>query len=188
MLFSIQEIIDMFLMTFIVGYIFKDAFPSEEHPAVISIDYLQQQEYRRFVFAVLAVAPAILLHEMGHKFAAFAFGINATFEAAYSFLLIGALLKALGFPFIFFVPAYVRILGRTTPMADISIALAGPLLHAIVWAGARYALHKKMVPKKYRLLVFFTKYINGFLFVLNMLPIPGFDGFHVLSGIFRMVA
>jgi len=32
-------------------------------------------------------------------------------------------------------------------------------------------------------LIYFTKYINGFLFIVNMLPIPGLDGFWVYTGL-----
>ncbi|MBI4441552.1 M50 family metallopeptidase [Candidatus Woesearchaeota archaeon] len=181
MLFSIQELIDIVLMTVIVGYIFKDAFPQEQ-PDVFTIESMQRRDYKRFMFAILAVAPAIILHEVGHKFAALAFGIPATFHAAYTFLLLGLLLKLLQFPFIFFVPAYVSH-APTTVGASIVIALAGPLVHGVLWLGSRTALQRKWLPRKYRMLAAFTQYINGFLFVFNMLPIPGFDGYHVLSGL-----
>ncbi len=186
MLFSFQELIDMALMTFIIGYIFKDIIPRDKVPSVVSLEYLQKQEYLQFLFAMIAVAPAILLHELGHKFAALAFGIQATFHAAYGFLLMGLVLKVLQFPFIFFIPAYVTH-GSTTVPAGVVIAFAGPLIHALLWMGARFALAKKLLPQKYRLLAFFIQYINGFLFVLNMLPIPGFDGYHVINGILTLV-
>lgn len=186
MLFTPQEIVDMVLMTFIIGYIFKDIIPEEKYPPIISLEYIQKQEYHRFIFAMIAVAPAILLHELGHKFAAMAFGIQATFHAAYGFLLMGLVLKVLQFPFIFFIPAYVSH-GHTTILASMIIALAGPVIHACLWMGARFALAKKLIPQKYRMLAFFTQYINGFLFVLNMLPIPGFDGYHALSSIFSLL-
>ena len=185
MLLSPMEIIDMVVMTFIIGYIFKDVFPVQEQPTIIDIDYIQRVEYNRFWFAILAVAPAILLHELGHKFAAIAFGITATFHAAYSFLLLGLVLKVMNFPFIFFIPAYVSH-GPTTVLAGTIIAFAGPLVNGILWLIARYSLNQRLVPKKYRTLMFFVQYINGFLFVLNMIPIPGFDGYHVLSGLMQL--
>ncbi len=185
MFVTLTEIFDIVVMTFIVGYIFKDILPIKEYPHTITIDYLQQLEYARFTFAVMAVAPAIILHELGHKFVALAFGVQATFHAAYGFLLFGLVMKLLNFPFIFFVPAYVSH-GPTTVGAGIIIALAGPLVHGLLWLISRYSLQHKLVPRKYYLLAAFTKYINGFLFIFNMLPIPGFDGFHVMNGLMRL--
>ncbi len=186
MLFTLSELLDIVIMTFIIGYIFKDIIPVRGHPHEITINYLQQMEYARFKFAVIAVAPAIILHELGHKFAALAFGIVATFHAAYGFLLFGLVMKLLNFPFIFFVPAYVSH-GPATAFASIVIAFAGPLINGVLWFAARYAIRHRLISQRYYMLAAFTQYVNGFLFVLNMLPIPGFDGFHVVYGLAKIL-
>ena len=39
--------------------------------------------------------------------------------------------------------------------------------------------------KKHQLYLFFFKQINMFLFILNMIPIPGFDGFNFFISLFK---
>lgn len=78
---------------------------------------------------------------------------------------------------------------------DILVSIAGPfinLLLAIVFMifvklfyelnmfSSNPALQKNVV-----LLLSYTSYINIVLFVLNLLPIPFFDGYHVIANIFN---
>ena len=106
MLFTLTEIVDMIAMTAIIGFIFKDTFsaPKEDYEPLHY--YKQRFRWDDIRFAIYVVAPAILLHELGHKFTALSFGLHATFQAAYFFLGLGIVLKLLNFPFIFFVIFY----------------------------------------------------------------------------------
>ncbi|MBI4439482.1 M50 family metallopeptidase [Candidatus Woesearchaeota archaeon] len=178
------EIIDVIIMSLAVGFVFKDMFRApvpENYDPLLEIRQrtLNRQNLR---FAIMAVAPAIVLHEMAHKFVALSFGIPATFYAAYGWLLFGILIKMIGIGFVFFVPGFVSI-PPTAPLTGAIIALAGPFMHLVLWLFSKYALSKKLFDRKYTPVLVASRYINGFLLILNMLPIPGIDGWHVYQGL-----
>ncbi|HLD42522.1 MAG TPA: site-2 protease family protein [Candidatus Nanoarchaeia archaeon] len=186
---TIAEILDMAIMIAFVGFIFKDAFPRQRVDDPIA--YYTNASRSDFWFAVMAVAPAIILHEFGHKLIAVAFGLQASFNAAYGWLILGTLLKLMNFGFIFFVPAYVSFgcagFGCVIlPWQNILIAFAGPLVNLLLWGVASVLLYQKGIKEQHRDILFLTKRINMFLFVFNMIPIPGFDGHKVLLGIFQL--
>ncbi len=183
MIFTFGELIDVVIMTAIIGYIFKDAF--ERRGASSNYDPLKPQpKNESFWFAALGIGSSILLHELGHKFAALFLGLQATFHAAYEYLFLGLLLKLANFNYIFFVPAYVSH-SATNPLNSAIIAFAGPFVNLVLWLICGILLKKNYITKKYLQLVYFTKYINGFLFVVNMLPIPGLDGYWVFDGLIK---
>jgi len=190
MLFSFQEIFDIAIMTLVIGFIFKDYFHFAPKVEVLTPEYyLGTAKKKRFVwhdfwFAAAIVAPSIILHEFGHKFVAIAFGMSATFQAAYTWLGIGILLKLLGVGFIFFVPAFTSIIGAGTNLMFTAISFAGPAVNLVIWLVSLIILktNKKLKKNTYQFL-FLVKRINMFLFIFNMLPIPGFDGFGVFSGL-----
>ncbi|MBI5389589.1 M50 family metallopeptidase [Candidatus Woesearchaeota archaeon] len=194
MLFTLKELFDIIIMTLAVGYIFKDMFIMRRQAThhYDPLEYYRQPSGSNFKFAIIAAAPAIILHELGHKFTALAFGMSAEFHAAYFWLLLGVVLKLINFGFIFFVPAYVQwgcptdaclAMVQANPWVGSVIAFAGPAINGLLWLGAWIALRQKWVAKKYVPLVIIMKYINGFLFIFNLLPIPGFDGFHFFKGL-----
>ncbi len=190
---SLMEVFDIALMSLVVGYIFKDVF----RPRVAYTDpdtYLKNVtpghhdgRLSDFWFAVVLVAPSIIFHEFGHKFTAMAFGLTATFHADYLWLGIGVLLKLVLPGFVFFVPAYVSFPGTATPLQSSAIAFAGPAVNGLFWLGSWLFLKfkKKGVGKETVRYLAFFRYINGFLFILNMLPVPGFDGFTVYLGLWH---
>ena len=216
MLFNLFEVLDIVLMTLVIGYIFKDTFRLPvHHRGKEGDDILDQYRAPRsamnwhdFWWGCALVAPAIILHELGHKFMAMSFGLTATFHAACStanllgglgqffdffcgLTVLSVVLKTIGFGFIFFVPGYVSIGAGGTEFQNALISFAGPAVHLIFWLGAAYILRNKKAVKKMshrkQFYLFFFKQINMFLFILNMLPIPGFDGFsffyHLIKGI-----
>ena len=144
-----------------------------------------------FKFAVLAAAPAIILHEFGHKFAAMAFGLQAVFKVAYMWLGIGLILRLSGTGLIFFVPAYVSITNPSgippSPLMLSLIAFAGPAVNLALWIAFSIILKKRLITEKYLPLIYIAKQINMFLFIFNMLPIPGFDGYKVFSGLIQTI-
>jgi len=178
MFFTIRELFDIVLMTVVVGYIFMDLF--RQH----------QTDGNAFWFACAVTAPALIVHELAHKFVAVSFGLGATFHAAYFWLVLGIVLKLLRSGFIFFVPAYVSIgaasVTTITPMASGLIAFAGPFLNLVLFVGAWTLLKQKKLKRKTFVMLHVTKQINLFLFIFNMLPIPFFDGLKVYQGIFNV--
>jgi len=184
MIISLKEILDILLMSVIVGYIFMGIFKFSQDKFQTGFDW------KSFKFAILVTAPAIILHELGHKFTALVFGFTATFHAAYPWLGIGVLLRLLHTGFIFFVPAYVQI-GCTAkdcvipPLQSSAIAFAGPFVNLTIFFICWILLKRKDLTKNTKLVLHITKQINLFLFIFNMLPIPMFDGYKVYSGIWN---
>ena len=179
MILSLQEVIDLLIMTAAVGYIFMDVLQSEPRPW-----FVYGFDWERFRLACVISAPAIILHEVAHKITAIAFGLKAVFHAAYGWLLVGLVMKMLNTGFIFFVPGYVSIEAIQSPMQSALTAFAGPAVNLLLYLGARIAMAKMphMKIKTYRVMAM-TRQLNGFLFVFNMIPIFGFDGEKVLYGI-----
>ncbi|RJQ20316.1 M50 family peptidase [Candidatus Woesearchaeota archaeon] len=172
MIFTIRELIDVILMTLAVGFIFKDLFGTIKKP---------------FLFSCLVTAPALIVHELFHKFVALGLGLEATFHAAYPWLALGLLLKLANFGFIFFVPAYVSIGGEgLTALSSALISFAGPGANLFLFLLAYALLKQKKLKTKTYLFLAVTKQINLFLFIFNMLPIPGFDGFKFYQALFRI--
>ena len=187
-----MEIIDIIIMTLAIGFIFKDWF---KKPVVYHDDpYAAYQKQRKFInwddfkFAIIVTAPAIIFHELGHKFVAMSMGLYATFHAAYTWLGLGIVLKVMGAPFVFFIPAYVAHSAAASPLQSALIAFAGPAVNLLLWLGAAYILKnsKKLSSLQHGILVL-TKKINMFLFIFNMIPIPPFDGGHVIVGLWETI-
>jgi len=190
MFFSINEAIDIVIMAFAIGFIFKDVFKYTPKVEVFTPEtYLKKAKFNwnDFWFAIAVVAPSIILHEFGHKFFALANGMTAEFHAAYTWLAIGLLLKILNFGFIFFVPAYTLIGGTGTALQMAGIAFAGPAVNLILWLGSSLVLKKTKLKGIAYHILFLTSKINMFLFIFNMLPIPGFDGYSFFSNIFKVL-
>jgi len=196
MLFSISELVDIIVMTLALGFIFKDVFLPRMRHVMDTTNYDPLAHYKRkkldyrnngFVIAIIITAPAIIFHELGHKLLALNLGANAVFNAAYFWLGLGIALKLLNFGFIFFVPAYVSISGvGLTAIQFSAIAFAGPFVNLVLFVGARYILKNKHLYRKYKKhapIISMISKINLFLFIFNMLPIPGFDGWKVFSGL-----
>jgi Zn-dependent protease len=185
------EIFDIILMTLVVGYVFMDTFRPAKKAEDVLDKYMNKSsgfDWHAFWFAAMVTAPAIILHELGHKTVALSFGLTAVFNAAYIWLVIAVVLKLAGSPFIFFVPAYVSIGGNATFMQQTIIAFAGPGVNLILFLIALIVL--KMKDNLSTKAVHFwtlTRRINLFLFIFNIIPIPGFDGFTVFSGIGHVV-
>lgn len=183
MILSISEIIDIIIMSIAVGYILMGIF---------SFRRKKQQkifDWQSFKFSIIVTAPALIVHELGHKFVAMAYGLEPVFHAVYAWLGIGIALRLLRTGFIFFVPAYVNICpagqcSSLPPLGMSLIAFAGPGMNLILFLGAWALLRSgKEFSKRTITILRITKIINLFLFIFNMLPIPMFDGWKVYSGI-----
>lgn len=217
-MFSIQEILDIVIMSLALGFIFKDVFMPGRRTVLDRDNYDPLERYRvkkhsqhtaakrtgksrsisdyisginksGFIFAMVIAAPAVILHEFGHKLIAMSMGFTAEFNAAYFWLGLGVLLKLLNFGFIFFVPAYVSIGGGAiTPIQYSAIAFAGPAVNLVLFLVPFLLLKNAQFRKKFKKyisILSLTSKINLFLFIFNMLPLPMFDGFKVFSGLIQ---
>ena len=81
------------------------------------------------------------------------------------------------------VPAYVSIFGDGTALQYSLIAFAGPFVNLFLWIGSLIILKTMKIKHRYIPLLVLTSRINMFLFIFNMIPIPGFDGYKVFSGL-----
>ena len=196
-LFSFQELVDVIIMSLAFGFIFKDFIksPKQLNYYDVNLDIPTSNKFKRFNwtdfwYASMIVTPAVFFHEMGHKFTAMLLGYNAVFHAPYTWLAIAIILKILHSPFIFLVGGYVSMQANITNTARMLISFAGPFVNLIFWIGSMLLLKNKNFVKKYskhiHSLAIFKK-LNMFLFIFNMIPIPGFDGFSFFSALFRII-
>ena len=209
MILTIREILDLIIMVAVLGYLFKDSFITR-HAHARDYDPLLEFKSRNtsgLKTAILITAPAVVFHELAHKFAANILGYKASFFAACSsanildlsalfnlpctLLVIGVISKILNFGFLFFIPGYVSHGAVSSPLHASIIAFAGPLLNLILWLIPMYLLKNKAFMKKYHKhtnVLLLTSKINMFLFFFNMIPIPPFDGFQIFYGLFQYLA
>lgn len=202
---SIFEVLDVVIMSVMIGYLLNGLFPRPRAPDHFLKNVtpgFHLERLSNFWYTVLLVAPAIVLHELGHKFTAMSFGAEATFHAACSvqnalagqlltgpcMLMLGMMgLKFIGINLFFFVPAYVSIPVALPVWQDFLISIAGPLINGLCWIGAyafiKYA--KKPTQEQVRFAALFKR-INGFFFIFNLIPIPGFDGYHAVRSLIMM--
>ncbi len=188
---SLQELFDLAIMIAVIGYIFKDLLPVRDATNYDPLLALRKKGFfsEGFKNALIVAAPAIALHEIGHKVAAMSFGLQATFHAAYTWLGIGLLLKVIGAPFLFFVPGFVSYTGAgVAPLARAMIAFSGPAVNLLLFLFATIAIRQKWFSSKYLSMLYLTKQINLFLFIFNMLPIGFFDGAHVFQSLIQAFA
>ena len=184
MIISIKEIIYFIVISLALGYIFSGLF-SYRIKTVYHMMNPRRFDARDFYFAVLVAAPAIILHELGHKFMAMGFGFSASFEVFWFGLALGVFLKLISSPFLILAPAYVTfpILG----MSDIQyrlVAFAGPAVNLLLFLVALIMLRN--TEKKSRKEVAFwafTKKLNLLLFIFNMIPFGPLDGAKVIFGL-----
>jgi len=167
----LNELIDIIITVAVLGYIFKDII---------------REKWFTVFYSMIAVSPAVVLHELGHKFVAMGFGLQTELHASYFGLLIGAVLKAVSSPIIFFIPAYVIIGSGATPLQSALIAFSGPGTNGLLYLICRQLRKRRMKAQTYVILGV-AQWINGFLFILNMLPIPPFDGFTVFSSLLKLI-
>lgn len=184
-LFTFKEIIDLAIMVLGLGYIFMGSMQRPRTPE--SFMQASRFDWQGFQWAILITAPAIVLHELAHKFAAMFFGLLATFHASYFGLGLGIFLRVIQAPFIIFVPGYVAIQGASSLEAAVT-AFVGPGMNLLLFVIAWLVLQKaRRLTFHQKFLWHATKQINLFLFFFNMIPIPPFDGFTVVKGLLSVL-
>ena len=127
-----------------------------------------------FGICLLLVVFSFLLHEFGHKFTAQNFGMRSEFRIFPTGLFTTLLTSVLGF--LFAAPGAVYIEGNPTRKENGIISIAGPavnILLTLVGIAGCLAFNGGGV-----VVIFFylLAYLNAFLAVFNLLPIPPLDG------------
>ena len=183
----IFEVMDIIIMSFAIGYIFssflKRPTPRDYDPLK---HYAKSGTWEQLKFATMVAAPAVVFHELAHKFVAMGFGAKAVLYAPYGFYLLVILLKAIGFPFIFFVGGFVSH-GPLPAFQSALVSIAGPLTNFIMWGGILLLIKTDKLNKKYYSVAIPLAKIALFLAIFNMLPLPGFDGFNFFGSIFKAI-
>jgi Zn-dependent protease len=171
-MFVLTELVEIIVSSAVLTYIFSGLVPG------------RRSVWEDLKLSAAISVPSLVLHELAHKFSAMLLGYAATYHANLPGLAIGVVLKMVGFPFIFFVPAYVSI--PSLPFNKwffMIIALAGPAMNAFL-IGLSYLLENKVKKRNHLLILYLTRKINTWLLILNLLPIPGTDGAHALRYLF----
>ncbi len=187
MIITLREIFDILLMTLAVGYIFSGIFKRR----IVSGDLIEQYSKSSFIedikYGIVLAAPAVVLHELSHKFVAMAFGAQATLHAPLGMYVLVILMRLVNFPVIFFVGGYVSILGDLLPWKNALISLSGPLTNLIIYLILISLIKFKLISRKHYDLASKAAKLNLFLFGFNMIPIPGFDGYSFFASLLSYI-
>jgi len=182
---TLDEIVAIIGMSVFAGLIFQGIFKRSKPQDYDPLKQIKKKfDMGDFVFAAKVVAPAIVFHELAHKIAAVSFGATATLNAPWGMYLFVLVLRLINFPIIFFIGGYVSIIGKLTPIQSAVVSVSGPLVNLFLWIVPLWILKNKMIKKRAWIeILAYTSKINMFLFIFNMLPIPGFDGFSFFRGL-----
>ena len=179
---TLSEIFSLVVMTLVIGYIFTGKF-TRRVKTVYDMMHPKRFDLNDFKFAILVTAPAIVLHELAHKFVAILYGFTATFKMFLFGLGIGVVLKLVNSPFILIAPGYVELPPINDALAYRLIAFAGPAVNLILWIGSMIILDRaKNLTRTQVAVLSLTKTINMILFFFNMIPFGPLDGAKVLFG------
>lgn len=172
-------------MTVALGYIFSGFIK----PAISHMQFhLPRFNWKELKLAIIISAPAVILHELAHKFVAILFGYSAVFHTWLFGLGIGVFLRIINSPFIIFAPGYVLIQGAATPLVSAIISFAGPFTNLILWIASSLILNNaKHLTRNQAIILYLTKRINMILFIFNMIPIPPLDGYKVIFGLINSI-
>lgn len=187
-MFTLLEIGEIAVTVIALGYIFSHLIKKQK-PLFGLMFENRFFDWENFKYSTLVVAPAIILHELGHKFVALSMGFASTYHMSMWGLGLGVFLRLIGSSFIFFVPGYVApaFSGAWDSMTASQLGLvgfAGPLVNLILFIVFFLLLRFNIKPK-YNRLFWISKQINLLLFVFNMLPIPPLDGYKVFYGLYN---
>ncbi|MBR9677262.1 M50 family metallopeptidase [Candidatus Woesearchaeota archaeon] len=189
MIFTSGELVDLVIMVLAIGFIFSKVFgrrpASTEYDPLV--DYQKNQFFEDLKYGIILAAPAVVLHEFAHKFVAMSFGAQAFLQAPIMWYAIAILLILFNAPIIFFVGGQVSVVGNLTPFNYALVALAGPFTNLVLWIIiSKWVVKQKFAQKNLQLWTMMGK-LNMFLFVFNMIPLPGFDGWNFVVGLFQTI-
>ncbi len=187
MIITPMEVFDIVIMVLAIGFIFSGFIkrrPSEDYDP---LKYYSKKStlWEDMKFAAIIAAPAVVLHEFGHKLVAMGFGATATIHAPYFFYAIVALLRLINFPLLFFIGGYVAH-SMLPPLQSAFVSLAGPAVNFLLWGLCTVMVKFKWVKGKYNIYLIPMARLNLLLGAFNMIPIPGFDGWGFFSSLFKV--
>ncbi len=127
--------------------------------------------------SLILVVFSFFIHELGHKFVAQHYGAWSEFRMFPSGLAIALVSGFLGF--LFAAPGAVYIQGNIDKKQNGIISLAGP---GVNFAMAAIALIiAAATSSSYEWLIVQLAYLNAFLGLFNLIPIPPFDGSKIIT-------
>lgn len=170
-MFTILELVQILITILALSYIFQDLFLKEEK--IFNKEAL--------LYSSVLSTLSVISHEMAHKFTAISLGFKATYHASLIGLSLGIILRTFHLP-IFFIPAYVSIPANAPALSNALIGISGPLSNLSLFL----VVHLIRRFKSSRFLEVIGK-INLLLFLFNMIPFPGTDGYHFFSSLIRMI-
>ena len=182
---SLEEIFYLVVLIIAIAYILSGYIRSPKK----SYTQLRKRtlfDLEDFKFAAIVAVPAILFHELAHKFVAIAFGATATFKIWGFGLILGVFLRLIYSPFLLLAPGYVEIPTEALSASQMGlVAFAGPLVNFILWIVPTFILKikKGKLRKNTAIFLFYTAFLNMWLFIFNMIPLPPLDGSKVLAGL-----
>ena len=183
---NIQEIINLIVLIVAIAYILSGYIKSPNK----SFRQLRKRsffDWEDFKFATIVAVPAILFHELAHKFVAIAFGAAATFKIWIFGIGLGIFLRLIMSPFLLLAPGYVEIPKQAVLTAQQMglVAFAGPFINLILWLIPAFILkfQRRKLHRNTAVFLFYTAFLNMWLFIFNMIPIPPLDGSKVLYGL-----
>ena len=183
MFITTREIIDIIIMTLAIGYIFSTFIKRQPEEDYDPIKFYQKNKiWEDIKFGTIIAAPAIVLHELAHKFVAMSFGAVATLHAPINWYVLIIILRILRFPLIFFVGGYVTHT-PLLPLQSSLVSIAGPLTNIVLFLILTSLIKFNLVNRKYYRIVGISAKINIFLAAFNMIPIPGFDGYNFIRSL-----
>lgn len=123
------------------------------------------------------IAPAFVLHELGHKFVSQKFGFNAEYKMWTQGLLFALLVTIVsGGSFIFVAPGAVYFGGgmKSASLEETAkIGLAGPLVNLmLVGIFGSFAV----LSSSFSQIGFYGAYVNAWLAIFNLIPFGPLDG------------
>ena len=121
----------------------------------------------------IMVMCSFILHELGHKFTAQRYGAWSEFRMYPAGLILCLVMSVIGF--LFAAPGAVYIRGYITDEMNGKISMAGPLVNIIISLPClvlAVAINNGLSASLFYLL----GYMNAFLALFNMFPIPPLDG------------
>jgi Zn-dependent protease len=191
MVFTISELVQIGITVIAIGFIFsgyikKPKLYDDVENFFGGGRFSHLFDWEDFKFSTMIVAPAIILHEFGHKFVGIALGYHSYFTAWPTGLGLGVVLRLIGSRFLLFAPGFVNITGNVPASEMAIIAFAGPLVNLILFAGS-WAMLESGKFRKHARALHISKMINMWLFIFNMIPFGPLDGAKVLRGLLALI-
>jgi len=183
--FSVRELVEIVILIFATGYILSGFIQKPRSPYETHNRFFDWEDLK---FSAMIAAPAVLFHELGHKFVAIGFGLNATFHIFPLGLGLGVILKLISSPLIILAPGYVSFPATAGNLASGLIAFAGPGVNLLLWGISAYVLKNKSGLSQNQAIGWaVSKKFNMFLFLFNMIPFPPLDGYHILNSVLAIL-